>query len=78
MSVGVRPPEPGSTVVLRVRLAGRLSPTRLPSEVRWVRPQAEAAGGHCFGVAFQNLTSEEKQTLEAVLEDVRRRAAQLA
>ena len=78
VNVTVRPPEPGATVVLQVRLAGRPSRTRLPSEVRWVRSEAGAEGGHSFGVAFRDLTADERQTLEAVLEDIRKRVAELA
>ena len=77
VSVGVRPPEPGTSVVLQVRLGGRFSATRLPSEVRWARLQ-EAENTYSFGVAFKDLTPAEQETLEAALKEFRKRAAELA
>jgi hypothetical protein len=72
----VDPPAPGTRVVLEVRIARRVSHSRLPAVVKWTR--AGPKGSHTFGLTFQKVSAEAKRALEAVLEDFRRLAAQIA
>jgi len=44
--------------------------------VRWVQPSSR--GGFVFGVSFDSIAGEEQKILEGVIEEFRRRAAQLA
>ena len=68
-------PAAGASVVVEVRL-GRgtaATPHRLPATVQWARGEKPPPS---FGVTFQ-ITAEERQAIEAVLADVRRRAEQI-
>lgn len=70
------PPPPGSPVVLEVRLGRRMVRSRLAASVKWVGEVA--GGGWVFGLTFGEIGSEERDLLEAVVEEFRRRAAELA
>jgi hypothetical protein len=70
------PPVPESAVVLEVRLGIEPAPRRLPARVRWVRA-AEHGDWHAFGLTFEAMSMAERQLLEAVIEDFRRRAETL-
>jgi hypothetical protein len=73
------PPAVGAAVILEVRLGRRTSPrSRLLGEVKWVRARGGQAAGHMFGVTFKELTSEQQRAVESVVEEFRRRAAELA
>jgi hypothetical protein len=74
----VPPPAAGAAVVLEVRLRRGASRSRLPGEVKWVRARSGEAGGHMFGVTFNGLTAEQQRVVESVVEEFRRRAAELA
>jgi hypothetical protein len=67
---------PESAVVLEVRLGIEPAPRRLPARVRWVRA-AEHGDWHAFGLTFEAMSMAERQLLEAVIEDFRRRAETL-
>ena len=68
------PPVVGDPLVLEVRFRRTVAYSRLPCQVRWVRPQA--GGGHVFGLAFQG-SGADLHAVEAVLEEFQRRAAEL-
>ena len=71
------PPAPEASVVLEVRLRSQPAATRLPARVKWVRA-AEHGDWHAFGLTFEALSAAEQHVLESVVEDFRRRAAQLS
>ena len=68
-------PAAGAQVVVEVRLGREAAATarRLAATVQWARGEAPAPS---FGVTFQ-ITDEERQAIEAVLADVRRKASQI-
>jgi PilZ domain-containing protein len=70
------PPVPEVAVVLEVRLGADAAATRLPARVKWVRA-AEHGDWHAFGLVFEAVSPEEQRLLDAVVDDFRRRAAQL-
>lgn len=73
------PPGPGAGVTLELRLAGSLSASKISAVVRWVQPPFGGGGGmYHFGLGFDALDAETAKVLDAVLEDFRRRAAELA
>jgi hypothetical protein len=49
---------------------------RLPATVRWGQPSPR--GGFVFGMSFDGIHPEEQKILDGVIEEFRRRAAQLA
>jgi len=65
------PPTAHARVVVEARLGRALSPSRLPGQVKWVKP---AEKGHEFGITFVGITSELQRTLESVVEEFRRLA----
>ena len=71
------PPAPEAAVVLEVRLGTEPAATRLPARVKWVRA-AERGDWHAFGLTFEAIDAAGQRALEAVVEDFRRRAAQLS
>lgn len=68
-------PAAGASVVVEVRLGkGRgATPLRLPATVQWARGEKPLPS---FGVTFET-TDEERERIEAVLADFRRRASQI-
>jgi PilZ domain-containing protein len=64
-------------VVLEVRLGRGVFHSRLPAQVLWVRGEGPGPGTKSFGLSFGRLSSEERQALEAVVEEFRRKASQL-
>jgi hypothetical protein len=68
------PPAPGGDVVLEVRFDRRAGTSRLPAQVKWVQTGERR---HSFGLTFEAISAEERRTLEAVVEEFRRRAAQI-
>ena len=70
------PPTPEATVVLEVRLGTPPAARKLPARVKWVRA-AERGDWHAFGLTFEAISPAEQQVLDTVVEDFRRRAAQL-
>jgi|SRR5919197_4437091 hypothetical protein len=71
------PPPPEAEVVLEVRLGRAPALTRLPARVKWIRP-AERGDWHAFGLSFEGISAAEQRTLETVVDEFRRRAAQLS
>jgi hypothetical protein len=71
----VEPPGEGETITLEVRMGRLATHVRLPATVRWGRPSER--GGHVFGVSFDGIGPDEQKILDGVIEEFRRRAAQL-
>lgn len=69
------PPAAGASVVVEVRLGRGAAATarRLAATVQWARGEKPPPS---FGVTFQ-IDDEERQAIEAVLADVRRRASEI-
>jgi hypothetical protein len=72
-----RAPTPGSIITLEVRLGGRMSVSGLSAEVKWVR-EGGAGPGLSFGLTFKMLSAGQRELLERVIAEFRRRAAELA
>jgi hypothetical protein len=75
VSGGGAPPAEGSALVVEVRLRPGFGPSRLPARVLWSRPKDE---GFAAGLSFAALGEAERRTLQAVVEEYQRRAAELA
>ncbi len=71
-----RAPRSGSAVVIEMRVGRQVTHLRLPAAVKWVRPTLR--GGEDFGFTFGRLGRAERQALETVIGDFRRRAAEIA
>ena len=71
LSTEVPPPAAHARVVVEARLGRAVSPSRLPGQVKWVKP---AEKGHEFGITFVGITSELQRSLEGVVADFRRLA----
>jgi hypothetical protein len=71
LSTDGQPPAAQARVVVEARLGRALSPSRLPGQVKWVKP---AEKGYEFGLTFVGITTELQRTLESVVEDFRRLA----
>jgi hypothetical protein len=69
-------PPLGARVVVEVRLGSRVAYSRLPGQVRWIG--AALGADRAFGITFERLSDEERAALQTVVEEFRRRAAQLA
>jgi len=69
-------PPDGSEVVVEVKLGQKATHLRIPGIVRWARPSPR--GGTVFGMSFDGIGPAEQQVLDEVIEEFRRRAAQLA
>jgi hypothetical protein len=76
VSCGATAPEEGSSVVLEVRLGSGTRHSRLDAEVKWVRSEGGGTG-HVFGLTFAKVSPEQQRMLESVVEEFRRRAAEL-
>ena len=68
-------PEVGAAVVLEVRFGRQVRHSRLAAEVKWAKPSET---GHVFGLTFTSVTPQEQLILESVVDEFRRRAAQIA
>jgi hypothetical protein len=77
VSTQALPPPPEAAVVLEVRLGSEPTVTRLTARVKWARA-AEHGDWHTFGLTFEGADAAELRVLEAVVEDFRRRAAQVS
>jgi hypothetical protein len=69
-------PPVGTLITVEVRMGRQATHVRLPATVRWGQPSSR--GGFVFGVSFEGIANEEQRILEGVIEEFRRRAAQLA
>ena len=64
-------------VVLEVRLGRGVFHSRLPAKVLWVRGEGPGPGTRTFGLIFGPLNADERQALEAVVEEFRKKASEL-
>ena len=71
----VEGPAKGTTIDVEVRMGRLATHVRLPATVRWSQPSDR--GGFVFGVSFDGIGPEEQKILDGVIEEFRRRAAQL-
>ena len=71
----VEGPEKGREINVEVRMGRLATHVRLPATVRWSQPSER--GGYVFGVSFDGIGPEEQKILDGVIEEFRRRAAQL-
>jgi hypothetical protein len=69
-------PPGGTTLVVEVKLGGKATHVRIPATVRW--GDRSPRGGVVFGVSFDGIGPAEQKVLDDVIEEFRRRAAQLA
>jgi hypothetical protein len=69
-------PPVSRSITVEVRMGRQATHVRLPATVRWGQPSSR--GGFVFGVSFDGIAGEEQRILEGVIEEFRRRAAQLA
>jgi hypothetical protein len=69
-------PPVGTSLTVEVRMGRQATHIRLPATVRWGQPSPR--GGFVFGVSFADVGAGEQRILEGVIEEFRRRAAQLA
>ena len=74
ISTEAQAPAAHARVVVEVRLAKSLAPSRVPGQVKWVKPVDK---GYEFGLTFVGVTSELQKTLQAVVEEFRRLAETL-
>jgi hypothetical protein len=69
-------PTVGTTITVEVRMGRQATHVRLPATVRWGQPSPR--GGFVFGMSFEGIRPEDQKILDGVIEEFRRRAAQLA
>jgi len=72
----VEGPSPGASITVEVRMGRQATHVRLPATVRWEKPSKR--GGFVFGMSFDGIGADEQRVLDYVIEEFRRRAAQLA
>ena len=69
-------PAVGASVALELRIGRQVARSRLRGLVKWVR--ARDGGGHEFGLTWSGLKARDRSALLTVIEEFRRRAAQIA
>ncbi len=69
------PPAAGPALTVEARLGRQAVPVRIPATVRWTGPAPR--GGSVFGVSFDGIGPDERQVIEGVVEEFRRRAASI-
>jgi len=72
------PPALGSAMVLEVRLGKEVPQSRVTVEVKWVRLRSDPGGHHTFGVDFRGVSPEEEKVIKSIVEEFKRRAAELS
>lgn len=77
VSTDAEVPDAGVSVRIEVRIGRRDSVGSIDGKVKWVRPSEGRGQWHSFGITFVGLSPELAAAIEAVVEDFRRRAAQL-
>jgi hypothetical protein len=70
------PPRPEAWIVLEVRLGRTGGRVRLQGQVRWVG-SGRTGNAHQFGITFQGLDATGQAAVADVVEEFRRRAAEL-
>lgn len=78
VSCDEEPPPVGTNVVLEVRFGREVAYSRLPAEVEWVQLGLDPSAAPDIGLSFKDTTPEDQDVLDAVVEEFRRRAEQLA
>jgi hypothetical protein len=68
-------PNPGTLVTLEVRFGQRVAYSRLPAVVKWSKTGDD--GVHDLGLTFDTLSAEDQSTLQSVVDEYHRRAAEL-
>jgi hypothetical protein len=68
-------PEPGALVVLEFRIGRQVEPSRLKAAVQWVRRSTR--GMRAVGLRFEKIPAAERKALEALVEEFRRRVAEI-
>ena len=76
VSVDGPTPAVGASVTIELRIGRQAARSRLRGLVKWVR--AREGGGHEFGLTWSGLKARERHALLTVIEEFRRRAAQIA
>ena len=76
VSVDSATPVAGASVTLELRIGRQVARSRLRGLVKWVRELD--GGGHEFGLTWSGLKARERSALLGVIEEFRRRAAQIA
>jgi hypothetical protein len=71
----LEPPAVGTSVVLEARLGQQATHVSIPATVRW--SHASPRGGFLFGMSFEGISAEAQKVLDGVVEEFRRRAAQI-
>jgi len=72
----VEGPDVDTPVIVEVRMGRQATHVHLPATVRWGQPSSR--GGFVFGLSFDGIGADEQRVLDNVIEEFRRRAAQLA
>lgn len=78
VSCDEEPPPVGADVMLEVRFGREVLYSRLPAEVQWVQAGPDPSSPPDLGLRFKEVSTEDQKVLEAVVQEFRRRAAQLA
>jgi hypothetical protein len=68
-------PGPGARVALEFRIGKRVQPSRVLAAVQWVRRAAK--GMRAVGLRFERMAAEDRKALEALVQEFRRRVAEL-
>jgi hypothetical protein len=74
--MSVEPPPLGALVTLEIRLGRQVPSSRFEAEVKWRKDRS--GGGFAIGLTFQELSDSQREALDGVLAEMRRRAAELA
>jgi hypothetical protein len=77
LSTEAEVPDAGLSVSLEVRIGPRDAVGTIDGQVKWVRRADGCGQWHTFGVTFVGLSPELAAAIEGVVENFRRRAAQL-
>lgn len=68
-------PAAGASVVLEFRIGRQVESSRIKAEVKWVKRSVR--GMRAVGLRFGRIPPAERQALEALAEEFRRRAAEI-
>ena len=68
-------PDEGASVVLEFRIGRQVESSRIKARVKWVRRAVR--GMRAVGLRFENVAPAERQALESLVAEFRRRAAEI-
>jgi len=71
----LEPPAVGTNLVLEARFGRQATHVRIPGIVRWAH--ASPRGGFLFGMSFEEISPDAQKIVDGVVEEFRRRAAQI-